>query len=185
MTPSNGLTGIQVGRFWGTPEAAAPSGLVADHLASLVLYPDPGSAFGKNKIIRAISTLLAPKRIVTFLLLQGYGGMVFVRNGKIVGHVIGQKHEDQFHIFAINVVELLERNNGTATRLVCIVLDAIHDTKKFLWVRVGAGGNVYTNRIYNRIWSEQKHRLKVVLTQVIPENADSADGWFYLRPGYR
>ncbi len=127
--------------------------LVRDYVVRWALHPDRGGAFARRT--RWLRRL--PRRwLARLLLLLRYDGVVYRREGRILGHVFFQRHGDALHGFSTAVAE-----HGGRGQSVVMMLDYVAFASQFQGIaraRIGRGQNNVTRRLLERL---QKHELEL------------------------
>src|SRR4030095_15458637 len=87
---------------------------------------------------------------VRSLFALGYDGLIYVKNGAIMGHVFYQRHGSSIHGFSTAISEPFAGKGYSVAVLLDFVAHA-HNTPGVARARVGAGQNNVTRRFLERI----------------------------------
>ena len=171
------LVPVRVGTFWGGPVAPLDKEIV-DYLVAAMKAADTESTFMENKPTKMATQWEEPDRIMRFMVDRGFGGIVFVKDGSIVGRVIGQEHGDAFHIFDIHVENEENRGKGVGTQMVSEVAYQLVPTG-ITWVRVSGGGHPASVKIRTRLLADRKNLP--FLADKMPRGCADEAGWLKIK----
>lgn len=135
------------------------------YLAWWLTHPDPGSNFDKStRLFRWL-----PARLVLGILVSlGYDGLIYWRDGRIIGHLFFQRHGDALCAFSLAVADEV-RGQGWSNLL---VLDFVAYAAQAPGIRrasVGSGRNRVTTRVL-QLLRGHVDRLPLSI---------AADGWIH------
>lgn len=86
-------------------------------------------------------------------------GLIFERDGKVISHVIFQRHGNSLHVYSIWVEPGLQ-GQGIGTEATEHFLEYAKDQKGIKRVRIGGGRNPKINKIYEKL-ALRSNELKI------------------------
>jgi hypothetical protein len=150
-----------------TVASAQQTRSVRDYLVWWITHPNPAGTFAART--RWLRCLPAPA-LVRVLFLAGYDGLLYIKDGGIIGHVFFQVRGDSVYGFSTAVTGPFDGYGYS----VAIMLDYVAYASELPGVvraRVGRGQNNVTRRFLQRL---KKHERD------LSWRVDS-DGWVYFR----
>jgi RimJ/RimL family protein N-acetyltransferase len=148
-----------------TPELASGNSTPAlrDYLLWWIGHSNPTGRFHAQS--RWLQWMPSTIRVHSLFAL-GYDGLIYVKNGAMMGHVFYQRHGSSIHGFSTAISEPFAGKGYSVAMLLDFVAHA-HNTPGVARVRVGAGQNNVTRRFLERI-KRHESRLGWLV---------SLDGW--------
>jgi RimJ/RimL family protein N-acetyltransferase len=148
-----------------TPQLASGNSTpaVREYLLWWIGHSNPGGRFrAQTRWLQWVPSTIRARSLFAL----GYDGLIYVKNGAIMGHVFYQRHESSIHGFSTAISEPFDGRGYSVAMLLDFVAHA-HNTPGVGRVRIGAGQNNVTRRFLERI---KKHESQLGW-QV------SLDGW--------
>lgn len=137
---------------------------VDKYIVNKMAYPDKGSVFDKKlgntkyALRTPIIKNIVGKKVIDKLMNYDYDMIVASIDNKFIGHVAGQKQNDNiFHVFSVYVVKDY-RGDGIATKLVDKAIDSSRE-KKLSGVRLGAGGHDSMDAILKKYEGKDNYKV--------------------------
>jgi RimJ/RimL family protein N-acetyltransferase len=139
-----------------TPELASGNStpVLRQYLLWWIAHPNPTGRFRAQT--RWLQWVPPPLRVRSLFAL-GYDGLIYVRNGAIMGHVFYQRHGSSIHGFSTAITEPFN-GKGYSVAMVLDFVAHAHNTPGVGRVRVGVGQNNVTRRFLERI---KKHESQL------------------------
>jgi hypothetical protein len=139
-----------------TPELASGNStpVLREYLLWWIGNPNPTGRFRAQT--RWLHWVPPPLRVRSLFAL-GYDGLIYVRNGAIMGHVFYQRHGSSIHGFSTAISEPFN-GKGYSVAMVLDFVAHAHNTPGVGRVRVGVGQNNVTRRFLERI---KKHESQL------------------------
>jgi hypothetical protein len=120
---------------------------VRQYLLWWIAHPDPAGRFAAHT--RLLRCLPAAVRVRALFAL-GYDGLVYLKDGAVMGHVFFQRHGRMLHGFSTAVSDPFDGRGYSVVMMLDFVAHA-HNTPGVTGVRIGAGQNNVTRRFLERI----------------------------------
>jgi hypothetical protein len=124
-----------------------PTPVVREYLLWWIAHPDPAGRFATQT--RWLRCLPAGVRVRALFAL-GYDGLVYLKDGAVMGHVFFQCHGGMLHGFSTAVTDPFDGRGYSVVMMLDFVAHA-HNSPGITGVRIGAGQNNVTRRFLERI----------------------------------
>jgi hypothetical protein len=124
-----------------------PTPVVREYLLWWIAHSDPAGRFATQT--RWLRCLPAAVRVRALFAL-GYDGLVYLKDGAVMGHVFFQRHGGMLHGFSTAVTDPFDGRGYSVVMMLDFVAHA-HNSPGITGVRIGAGQNNVTRRFLERI----------------------------------